>query len=688
MRMLLLATLAVALFAGSPSAHEGRLALFADMNGSVDYGTLAAGDTLNLLLFYLKGDGPVLGNAVEFKLSLSTGGAAFKAPVWASDVILTLGTIEDGIALTGNRCLGSNRYGEAIEAAYIGTIPVVNLSEMDGFVARVEGVMEPVPIITICTPDQPIYGVQGGEFRFNTVVQPTLVGAEAPAGNVVLVSFSRQMDPSSAANAGNYEVYDSLQPADVVPVASAHPIGAAAAVQLSLGAHMTHGVSYTLRVNNVRAVDMLFIVPNSEVSFTYIDSIPPALLSVRALSLTSIALNFNEALDPASAEIPENYAVHKAGAMQPAQVISATLTGAQTVTLTLADPLELMALYSVTAANISDPAGNVMALGTVEDTLITLALTHVFDACCQPEMDLYVPWQVSDPVHGIASTCLFYRSAGATGWTELCENNPINPVVMAIPGSAIGASGVEYYITATSGIGTTVNRGAPDAPYVVPVCSPPTCVRPILWLGGYVSVSYVPPIWKVRVCVINMGPGTAKNINATMNADISWLAIPDPHCGYGDIPAYGESVGEVDGYSFDLTNYPGGSFNAWFDVTYFDSCGNRYQVRLDPEFSIDAEDNGPVSSAAYRLAQNYPNPFNPATTIGYELPAPSRVILRIFDVSGRLVRTLVNENKGPGAHGAVWDGTDGAGVAVSSGIYFYKLQAGDYVETKRMVLLR
>ena len=90
----------------------------------------------------------------------------------------------------------------------------------------------------------------------------------------------------------------------------------------------------------------------------------------------------------------------------------------------------------------------------------------------------------------------------------------------------------------------------------------------------------------------------------------------------------------------------------------------------------------------YRLDQNYPNPFNPNTTISYQIPFASDVSLKIYDVSGRLIRTLVEKYESEGVHAVFWDGKDHSGMAVASGIYFYKLHAGEFVETKRMVLLR
>jgi hypothetical protein len=89
-----------------------------------------------------------------------------------------------------------------------------------------------------------------------------------------------------------------------------------------------------------------------------------------------------------------------------------------------------------------------------------------------------------------------------------------------------------------------------------------------------------------------------------------------------------------------------------------------------------------------RLAQNVPNPFRPSTSINYELGRPGAVSLRVYDVQGRLVRELVDGHQDAVAHSVLWDGTDDAGRAVSSGVYFYRLEAPGVTETRRMVLSR
>ncbi len=92
--------------------------------------------------------------------------------------------------------------------------------------------------------------------------------------------------------------------------------------------------------------------------------------------------------------------------------------------------------------------------------------------------------------------------------------------------------------------------------------------------------------------------------------------------------------------------------------------------------------------AAFSLAQNHPNPFNPETQITYALPEGSKVTLVIFNILGQRVRTLVDEQQDPGYKTVTWDGKDEKGHEVASGIYFYRLKAGDYGQVKKMVVLK
>lgn len=88
------------------------------------------------------------------------------------------------------------------------------------------------------------------------------------------------------------------------------------------------------------------------------------------------------------------------------------------------------------------------------------------------------------------------------------------------------------------------------------------------------------------------------------------------------------------------------------------------------------------------LGQNYPNPFNPVTTISYSLPALSAVSLNVFSLTGQLVRTLFKGDQNAGRYSIVWDGTSDSRICVSSGVYFYQLNAGTAVLTRKLLLLK
>ena len=85
----------------------------------------------------------------------------------------------------------------------------------------------------------------------------------------------------------------------------------------------------------------------------------------------------------------------------------------------------------------------------------------------------------------------------------------------------------------------------------------------------------------------------------------------------------------------------------------------------------------------YALNQNYPNPFNPSTVITYSIPVSSNVTLKVYDILGRLITTLVNENQQAGSYSVNFNARD-----LSNGIYFYKIQSGNFVAVNKMLLLK
>ena len=115
----------------------------------------------------------------------------------------------------------------------------------------------------------------------------------------------------------------------------------------------------------------------------------------------------------------------------------------------------------------------------------------------------------------------------------------------------------------------------------------------------------------------------------------------------------------------------------------FDSSDGFFETR-----SIVTGVELPVVPKEHALLQNVPNPFNPRTIIAFDLPKNEQVNITVYDVRGSVVKTLMSEWKSAGRHQVVWDGMDKGGHQVASGVYYYRIAAGEYLATKRMLLLK
>lgn len=130
-----------------------------------------------------------------------------------------------------------------------------------------------------------------------------------------------------------------------------------------------------------------------------------------------------------------------------------------------------------------------------------------------------------------------------------------------------------------------------------------------------------------------------------------------------------------------------GQDNAHFNSEGYRILGRRYGMKMLSLLGIEPDSSLGVNSIeeinGYVLGQNYPNPFNPATKITFTLPEKSFVTLNVYDALGREASNLVNGEMFPGTYSRQWNA-----AGLSSGIYFYRLEAGSFIETKKLVLLR
>ena len=131
-----------------------------------------------------------------------------------------------------------------------------------------------------------------------------------------------------------------------------------------------------------------------------------------------------------------------------------------------------------------------------------------------------------------------------------------------------------------------------------------------------------------------------------------------------------------------------GVYSAGISVNSNDPDQGAVIIPLSLTVNGMSSENESLLPAEFALHQNYPNPFNPQTKIRYDLPENSMVNITVYDMLGREVKTLVNQAQNAGFKSIIWDATNDYGKAISAGIYLYQIQAGDYIHTQKMVLLK
>jgi hypothetical protein len=156
----------------------------------------------------------------------------------------------------------------------------------------------------------------------------------------------------------------------------------------------------------------------------------------------------------------------------------------------------------------------------------------------------------------------------------------------------------------------------------------------------------------------------------------------------GFMPVYGDDV-----MTINISEGPtaGGSFHLVVDgiETKETFTWTSHADRLEIGALNSIGGHGGSLPSAYQLQQNYPNPFNPSTTISYDLGVDAHVTLTIYNILGVAVKVLVDGYQSANSgYTVVWDGTDRNGLVVSSGVYFYRLSAGEFSETKKMMLMK
>jgi len=144
-----------------------------------------------------------------------------------------------------------------------------------------------------------------------------------------------------------------------------------------------------------------------------------------------------------------------------------------------------------------------------------------------------------------------------------------------------------------------------------------------------------------------------------------------------------QTIGTVDGYGTTV-NHKKYEFRNYLSDNFSEKYAYRLkQIDFDGTFNYSDEIEVVIKQKNIRLLGNYPNPFNPTTKIKFQVTYSGLVSLKVYDVLGNEVATLVNEEKAAGNFEVEFDATN-----LTSGIYFYQMKAGNFIETKKMILLR
>jgi hypothetical protein len=143
-----------------------------------------------------------------------------------------------------------------------------------------------------------------------------------------------------------------------------------------------------------------------------------------------------------------------------------------------------------------------------------------------------------------------------------------------------------------------------------------------------------------------------------------------------------------DYFSGDSLTFTGGSFNVNLHPGQFHIFTDQKLPTPEAGLIVGIEEPSVQIPLQYQLLQNYPNPFNPVTIISFEIPHQEQVRLFIYNILGQKVKILTEEVYQAGRHRLEWDGTGEAGEKLASGIYFMQLRAGEFIQNRRMVLLK
>lgn len=276
-----------------------------------------------------------------------------------------------------------------------------------------------------------------------------------------------------------------------------------------------------------------------------------------------------------------------------------------------------------------------------------------------------------------------YDETEPTGYLQLTQGDSVAVVFDPVPGMKLdsvkvalrGVSSIDGRILETYGIGSQLGGKLLANITATPTLSaPPAVVNP----GTEYPYQTPYPNW-VKVDLRSYNLTADKSFVVEFPIGAAYPASNRVMC------TYYASDASYHSFSYQSAN----SRWVYYSVSGKDGYIFLFLIRAYVS-SIGSDIEGPIEilPSAYSLEQNYPNPFNPETIISYSIPKQSRVQIKIYDVTGKEIRTLIDEERSAGKYNILWDSRNNLGERVSSGIYIYKIIANNFVQSKKMVLAK
>lgn len=538
---------------------------------------------------------------------------------------------------------------------------------------------------------------------------PGLVSVTQEDMQRLLVVFDEPVRSTEAQDVSSYQLHVTGEPSNNVVIYGAGLLPDGVTVRLTAHAALVHGTSYTLHADGVKDLVGNPVPPGSTLEFIAADTYPPQLISVTPEDAHTVRIYFNEEVEQVSAETVSNYEIFETG--DPSNTVPVTgavlLSNGISVRLTLGDDLETGIEHTLRVSNVEDIAGNPIAEGT------EVSFMH-FGPSSIGFIGLY-----TDVDH---SQCEVWSEGGFVPFTYYIWCLPSsNGMICAEFATDASPNIIRSTVTANTPI-ISVSLG--DIAGGMSVCFN-TCHTDWTWSHqqqcyltstdvGYIQITPHPDVGVHQFA--NCLPGyptepayissriyinedstpvavLLESFSASLKPagiEVTWRLIEiEEEIEFFVLRAVGESDEFIELASPRIER----SDLAFTFTDELYEAGETYRYRV--EYRIDDErrllfETGPVATPEMPLTlyQNMPNPFNPTTSIRYYLPAATHVVLEIYDVSGRRVACPVNRHQTEGYHLVEWNGIDDTGVAVSSGVYFYRLIADRQTLSRKMVLLR